>query len=137
MSRPVVTYKDYVAGWLDSSIHDFLEVLSPAFASSRYALITCLDSNRDPASLRDKSPELESIAREAQVIGTGLLFPTEILLQHRRIFFGFYEVAFFPTRNVAPMPHSASLVGPARCDQSRLNQLGEWMSQNSCSIALG
>ena len=29
MSEKIVSYKGYVAGWLDSSIHDFLEVLPP------------------------------------------------------------------------------------------------------------
>jgi hypothetical protein len=58
MSAKMVLYKDYVAGWLDISIRDFLEALSPNAASTKYVLITCLDSNLDPASLREKSPEL-------------------------------------------------------------------------------
>src|SRR5260370_37596148 len=79
-STRIVSYKDYVAGWLDSSLHDFLEVLSPNAASTKYALITCLVSNPNPASLCEKSPELKSIASKAQILGGGLLLPTDALL---------------------------------------------------------
>ena len=60
MSARIVSDKDYVACWLDTSIHDFLEVLSPGDSSIKYALITCLDSNRNPVSLeqqRHRQPE--------------------------------------------------------------------------------
>src|SRR2546426_80885 len=99
MSSRIVSYKDYVAGWLDSSIHDFLTVLSPSAATTKYALITCLDSNPSPASVCAKSPELKSIASKLQVLGRSLLLPTELLLQtdsHNQIFFGFDELWFFP-----------------------------------------
>jgi hypothetical protein len=56
MSARIVSYRDYVAGWLDSTIHDFLDVLSPDAAITRYALITCLDSNPNPATLPDRKP---------------------------------------------------------------------------------
>ena len=53
----MVTYKHYVAGWLDSSIHELLET-TPLIKSTKtqYALITCLDSNLDPSSLVTRSP---------------------------------------------------------------------------------
>jgi hypothetical protein len=140
MSTRIVSYKDYVAGWLDSSIHDFLEVLSPSAASTKYALITCLDSNPSPASLRNKSPELKSIASKLQILGSSLLLPTELLLEtdsRNQIFFGFDEVWFFPNKTIQPKPPSVSLVGPARLNQARLNKLGKWMADNSCSLALG
>jgi hypothetical protein len=140
MSAKMVLYKDYVAGWLDSSIHDFLEVLSPNLASTKYALITCLDSNLDPASLREKSPELKSISRETQPLGQGLLLPTELLLQadsRNQLLFGFDELWFFPSKRIEPKPDSAWLVGPARIDQMKLNKLGRWMSRSNCSLALG
>ena len=63
MSAKLVSSKEYVAGWLDSSVHDFLAVLSPA-AGMKYALITCLDSNPKPASLLNTSPELKPIENE-------------------------------------------------------------------------
>jgi hypothetical protein len=140
MSIKFVTYQDYVAGWLDSSLHDFLQVLSADVASTKYALITCLDSNREPASLRHQSPELKWMANKVQILGAGLLLPTELLLEsdsRQRIFFGFDEVWFFPNKNVQPKPPSVSLVGPARLNQARFNKLGKWMAHNSCSLALG
>src|SRR5687768_3699390 len=117
MNMKIMAYKNYVAGWLDSSIHDFLEVLSPKAASTRYALITCLDSNSNPAQLREKSPELRFVKSRAQVLGMGLLIPTELLLQadsSNQVFFGFDEVWFFPTKSIKPKPASVSLIGPAR-----------------------
>src|SRR5438270_9517958 len=103
MSSRIVSYKDYVAGWFDSSIHDFLEVLTPGASSTKYALITCLDSNLNPAALLHKSPELKSLASKVQILGKGLLMPTELLLEtksNNRIFFGFDEVWFFPTKSI-------------------------------------
>jgi hypothetical protein len=136
----MVYYKDYVAGWLDSSIHDFLEVFSDAFAGIKYALITCLDSDLRPASLRDKSPHLRSLAAEAQPLGSGLLVPTERLFEanaSNQLLFGFDEIWFFPTKRIEPKPDSATLVGPTRIDQKKLHQLGRWMSRTQCSLALG
>jgi hypothetical protein len=140
MSMKLVSFKDYVAGWVDGTMHDFLEVLPAKAASIKYALITCLDSNRDPASLRQKSPELKGIAKRLQILGNGLLLPTELLIEtdsERQLFFGFDEVWFFPTKTIAPKPEAASLVGPARVNQARFNRIARWMSDNSCSLALG
>src|SRR5487761_721097 len=132
----LVFYRDYVAGWLDSSIRDFMETF-PASPSAKYALITCLDSDRQPASLCERSPELKGLARTARAVGSGLLLPTEVLTAESRstIFFGFDELWFFPTDAVEPKPDSAWLVGPTRIDQSRLDQIGGWMARNSCSLA--
>lgn len=140
MTRRIVSNKDYVAGWLDCSIHDFLEILSLDAESPPYALITCLDSNPNPAFLRTKSPELKPIANRLQVIGTSLLLATELLLEantKRRIFFGFDEVWFFPSKAIEPKPPSVSVVGPARINQARFKKVVKWMSENSCSMALG
>jgi hypothetical protein len=140
MTARIVSYKDYVAGWLDSSIHDFLEVLSPRTASTRYALITCLDSQPEPASLLQKSPELQSLVSKIEILGSGLLLPTRWLLESKntqRLFFGFDEVWFFPGREIQPKPRTASLVGPARLTQTRLEKLGPWLETNACSLGLG
>ncbi len=136
----MVSYKDYVAGWLDSSVQDFFQVLPGNAESIKYTLITCLDSNLEPRSLLKKSKELRSLAAEARTLGKGLLLPTRLLLQaapHNRVFFGFDEVWFFPSHNIEPKPRSAWLIGPARIDQSKLDGLGRWMADNSCSLALG
>jgi hypothetical protein len=140
MSLKIVSYKDYVAGWIDVSIHHFLEHLSPVAADIRFALVTCLDSNPDPASLLGKSPELKSIAKRSQVLGPALLLSTEVLLHadsSAQIFFGFDEIWFFPDKSIRPKPESLSIVGPARLNQVRLRKLGKWMSENDCSMALG
>jgi hypothetical protein len=136
----MIKYKDYVAGWLDSSIHDFLEVFPPSFTSMDYALITCLDSNPNLDSLLSYSPELAALAGEGQPLEKGLLVPTKLLLEvqsRNKLFFGFDELWFFPSKNIAPKPASVWLVGPDRIDQAKLDRLGPWMSRNSCSLALG
>jgi hypothetical protein len=140
MSAKIISHGDYVAGWLETTIHDFLTVLPRGTASAKYALITCLDSNSNPAALLDKSPELRSLSTRMQVVGGGLLLPTEILIEadaEHQIFFGFDELWFFPSKSIRPKPSSASIVGPARISQARFNKLGRWMSENSCSMALG
>jgi hypothetical protein len=140
VSAKIVSHGAYVAGWLDSSIHDFLQVLSPRAANTKYTLITCLDSHPNPASLIDKSPELKPIVGKLQILGTGLLLSTKLLLEtdsSMQIFFGFDEVWFFPNKSIRPKPPSLTLVGPARLNQARLAKLGKWMADNSCSLALG
>ena len=140
MSAKIVSYQDYVAGWLDSSVHDFLQVGTLGAGEAAYALITRLDSNPNPASLRNKSPELKAIAKKVEILGTGLLLPTELLLEtesRHQIFFGFDEVWFFPNKSIQPKPDSISIVGPARLNKARLKVLGKWMASNSCSLALG
>jgi hypothetical protein len=39
--RKMPHYKEYVAGWLDSSVHDFLEAISLDSKSAAFALMTC------------------------------------------------------------------------------------------------
>lgn len=132
--------KDYVAGWLDSSIHDFLAAPSLPATTARYALITCLDSNPNPASMRKKSPELKAVASKLEVLGTGLLLPSKLLIETERaaqILFGFDEVWFLPDKTIQARPPSGCLVGPARVDHARLQKLARWMADNSCPLALG
>ena len=136
----MLKYNDYVAGWLDSSIRDFLEGFPPMSAGMKFALVTCIDSNPAPASLLGRSPELQSLLAAATPFGDGLLLPTRSLLEVEaadRLFFGFDEVAFFPAEPGEPKPDAASLVGPARVDQGKLDRLGTWMERTACSLALG
>src|SRR5262245_34457602 len=135
----MVHSKGYVAGWLDSSIHDFLGVFPKRSTSTQYALITCLDSNRKPSSLLQHSPELESVRHVAEPLGGGILLPTRRLLEansRNRLLFGFDEIWFFPNHPVQPPPDAVSLVGPARITQAKLERLIGWMSNNSPSLAL-
>lgn len=136
----MVTYRDYVAGWLDSSIHDFLRTIPSHADSIRYALITCLDSNLDPGSLLRQSAGLRSVESEVVPLGNGLVLPTKLLVRvnsDNQLFFGFDEVCFFHEEPHQPKPDSVWLVGPARIDQPKLDRLGAWMAESSCSLALG
>jgi len=136
----VVRYEDYVAGWLDSSISDFLELLPDAPPGMVFALVTCLDSNLNPASLLRKSPALRPVAREARRVGHAILLRTEVLLEvnsRSSLFHGFDEVWFFPGDDIGPKPDTAWLVGPYRSDRPKLRALGPWMGKNNCSLGLG
>lgn len=138
--KTLVHYKNYVAGWLDCSISDFLELMPRSSASLTYSLITSLDSNREPSALLKKSPQLKSIAHKVKPLAGGFLLPTMLMLEahsSNQIFFGFDELWFFPSDRVDPKPAALSLVGPKRIDQKKLETLGHWMAENGCSLALG
>jgi hypothetical protein len=139
MSTCIVSTKQYVAGWLDTSIHELFEVFS-ATRETRFALITRVDSHPRPAELLRSSPELKSLARSGRVLGDAILTPTSRLLKRgdrRRLFFGFDEVWLFPDEDVEPKPAGCALVGPARVDRRSLRKLSRWMSENSCALGLG
>jgi hypothetical protein len=139
-NKTIVSYKEYVAGWFETSIRDFLEHFPRPSKSMDFALITSLDSNLAPSSLLGKSPELQLVARSAKTLKSGILLPTAVLLQvdaKDQIFFGFDEVWFFPHDKIKAKPESAWLVGPNRIDQKKLDRLGPWMTDNDCSLALG
>ena len=53
--------QDYVAGWLDSSISDFLNDLPDIVGSTKYSLITAVDSNLEPARLLEKVWGIEEL----------------------------------------------------------------------------
>jgi hypothetical protein len=136
----MVSNKQYVAGWFESSIHDFLQLVPTNSNSTKFALITCLDSNLAPKSLLKKSPELRSLGTKAHPLGKALLLPTRQLIEadsKNQLFFGFDEVWFFSSDQIGPKPNAAWLVGPARIDQHKLDKIAGWMSDNSCSLALG
>jgi hypothetical protein len=136
----MVHYQEYVTGWLDSSIHDVLASFPLRSKSMKDALLTCIDSNFDLLSLLDRSPELKSLASQAVPFGKGIVVPTPLLLKidaRSQLFFGFDEIWFFPQKPMQPKPDTASLIGPSRIDQAKLDELGGWMSENSCSLALG
>jgi len=136
----VVRYKQYVAGWLNSSVHDFLEFFPGGSGSTAYALITCLDSNQDPASSVNNNPDLGNAVGSAKRLKRGLLVPSRLLRDasiRDHFFFGYDEIWFFPSDKINEKPESASIVGPCRIDQARLDQLGHWMAENGCSLGLG
>jgi hypothetical protein len=136
----VISYKDYVAGWLDIAVSDVLDNFPSTYERLSYALITCIDSNRNTVSLLERSPELRKVGAMATPLGDGFVVSTEKLLEahsESRFFFGFDEIWFFPNKPVEAKPPSTSLVGPERISSTTLAELGKWMSKNSCSMALG
>jgi hypothetical protein len=140
MEIELVHYGDYVAGWLNSSVQEILEAIPRSGTSTKYALVTSLDSNLKPGILLGKSPEFRSVELQATVVGDGLLLPTKRLLEANArspFFFGFDEIWFFPDDHIEPKPDSAWLVGPSRIRQIDLDALGTWMERSSCSLALG
>jgi hypothetical protein len=136
----IVYHNGYVAGWLDSSVGDFLAPLPRSAESAAYVLITCLDSNVDPASLVKKNPNLREALNGVATLKNGLLLPSKLLYKsslRSRLFVGFDEIWFSLTAEIKPKPKSASIVGPQRISQEMLEKLGDWMDANGCSLALG
>jgi len=135
----MVSYKEYVAGWLDSSIPNLLAAFPPNLVSHSFALITCLDSNPGPASLLEKIPFFRDTLG-AVGHANGLLMPARMLQEpsiREQLFFGFDEIWFFSNDRIEPQPETSCLVGPHRVDQDQLNKLGPWMTNNNCELALG
>ncbi len=100
----------YEVGWIDTTIHDFLLGLDECSSSITYALITCLDSSLDVASLVNKSSTLRAFGEDSKVVGKGILLTTRRLLaieRRTRIFFGFDEV-WFSDSKISPKPKSAA-----------------------------
>jgi hypothetical protein len=139
-SSSMVYHNGYVAGWLNSSIAEFLGVLPRSSESAAYALITCLDSNTNPAAILDGNAELRAELNGVATLKNGLILPSRLLHKaslRSRLFFGFDEIWFFSTAEIEPKPQSASIVGPNRINQETLDELGHWMDANGCSLALG
>ena len=134
----MIHYKDYVAGWMDSSISDFLASFPRTSKRMDFALITSLDSDLHPSKMLDTSPELKSLGKAVKPLGSGVLIPTSFILEGDvEIFYGFDEVWFFPHEDITPKPDTAWLVGPNRINQKNLDKLGSWLVRNECSLALG
>ncbi|MEX0866724.1 MAG: hypothetical protein WD030_05155 [Pirellulales bacterium] len=131
---------EYCAGWMDSSIHDFLSNIDPAPASMKFALLTCLDSSTDVASLLRSSEALQPLESQAKKVGESVLVSTRRLLsaqRKQRIFFGFDEIWFLPTENVTGKPTTFSLVGPEKLHTEPPDKAIRWMDDNGCSLGLG
>src|SRR6266481_5612227 len=91
---------DYMVGWIDTTIHDFLLKIDEPTSSMAYALITCLDSNFNIPSMLEHSKHLQSLKGKIEgQVGKGILLRSRHLLaaeRDNRLFFGFDEVWFFP-----------------------------------------
>ena len=123
----------YTTGWLDTSIHTFLSEFEPS-ASTKYALITCLDSNPKVAETFQKNVKLRSFTKYMGIVGNGVLLSTQQLQrldQSERIFFGFDEVWFFSRKQIAPKPNSHFIVGPEKILSTEYLALESWLHGNA------
>lgn len=134
------TQQQYAVGWIDSSVHAFLEDIESPPASMHYALITGLDSCFDLPPLVSSSPALQQLSSKIQLVGEGLMVKTSHLLsaeRQRRLFFGFDEVWFFAKPVFDPKPNGVCITGPATLPEKVPDKLANWMLSNKCSLGLG
>jgi hypothetical protein len=130
----------YFAGWIDTTIHDFLCSMGPSSLGSQYAFITCVDSSPDMASLLTKSKHLKALARRAEIHMGGLLVPTGYLRMREmdtQMFYGFDEIWFCRRRPTSRKPKTISITGPARITGRAMPKIAAWMQENTVSLGLG
>lgn len=136
----MLQFNGYVAGWLNSTITDFLEAFPRGLETAKYALITCLDSNPAPALLLKNNADLRAAMNGVIKLQKGVLVPAKSLHKanlRAQLFAGFDEIWFFSTDAVEPKPAAASIVGPNRIDRETFEELGKWMVDNDCLLGLG
>jgi hypothetical protein len=130
----------YTAGWIDSTVHDFLLDVDQPTASMKHALVTCLDSCFDLPLLARKSAAVGRLASHGEMLGKSLRVTTKRLLaaeQSERIFFGFDEVWFFAKPPVRAKPDDVTLVGPEKLAGELPRNLVVWLDDNHCTLGLG
>lgn len=131
---------EYVAGWIDTSIHAFLAGIDDPSSSMSYTLITCLDSCFDMPTLLQKSKHLAPLKDKCELVGNNLLVSTRQLLaaeRRQRIFFGFDEIWFFPDGESEAKPNDFILVGSEKRHGGVSDNFARWMHDNRCSLGLG
>lgn len=131
---------EYLAGWIATSIHDFLSEIEEPSSSMSYALITCLDSCFDVPTLLNKSAPLANLKEKSKRVGGGIVVSTRLLLaaeRQTRIFFGFDEVWFFPHADIKAKPKGLVLAGLDKSQPGAVNRFVTWMHGNGCSLGLG
>ena len=138
----MASLKDYVIGWINKSINEFLSEDDELYHSNSYALITCLDSNPDVSSVFRLFEDKKSLPLLVPnlPVGRGVLVPTRRLIaanQSRRIFFGFDEIWFFPGKKITPKPDDLTITRPGPIDPLEIEHHAAWMNSNGCSLGLG
>src|SRR3954449_12988546 len=94
---------EYVSGWIDTTIHEFLQTIEEPASSMANAFITCVDSSFDIASILEQSRHLNILQGKCKTVGQGVLLTTRQLLaaqRQQRLFFGFDEIWFFPKAEI-------------------------------------
>lgn len=136
----MVQHSQFASGWIDTSVHEFLEDIEDLSSSMAYSLITCLDSSFDVSAVVSTSAGFKAIEGKCQQVGQGILLPTRLLMatdRRDRVFFGFDEVWFFPHAEVTPKPADLVITGPNKIAEELLAPLSAWMDANGCSLGLG
>ena len=131
---------EYMTGWVDTSIHDFLSAIEAPSSSMAHALITCLDSSLDVKSLARTSKHLSDLGTQPKFVGKGLLLTTRRLLdaeRHGRIFFGFDEIWFFAKPIVIPKPAGLVITGPSKLSAQLVEKHADWLDASGCTLGLG
>lgn len=126
------------AGWIDTTIHDFLAEIKP-LPEMKYALVTCLDSSFDLSPAVERNSSLRDL-RELKILGSGFFLKTADLLKierKSRLFFGFDEIWLCSQKPSTAKPKSIVITGPDRIRDRERNRLSEWMEKNHCSLGLG
>ncbi len=140
MSRNTTKRPEFVSGWIDTSIHEFLVEIESPPASMSYALITCLDSSFDVAKALHENKALRRMTESGRKVGRGMLVRTRDLLDADRLeslFFGFDEIWFFGHPDVKAKPKSLVIVGPDRISADMRRPLDAWMRSEGCALGLG
>jgi hypothetical protein len=130
-------HSDYMTGWINSSVHDFLEEIDQPTSSMRYALITYIDSSPNTASIFKNMIALKG---KSKAVGQSALVSTRHLLaaqRQHRIFFGFDEVWFFPNSDIKSKPQGFVITGPYSIDSQQIDRYSDWLASNKCSLGLG
>lgn len=133
-------HAEYIAGWIDTTVHQFLVEMDRPSVGMRYALITSLDSNPDVAAIAGVSKHLADLEGKFQPVGRGILMATSDLLAteyQSRMFFGFDEVWFFPHANITSKPEDLSITAPCSIGPEQIRRSAEWLTTNKCSLGLG
>lgn len=135
------TASQYSAGWIGTTIHDFLSEIEPA-TSIAYALITCLDSSYDLAPIIERNPTLRELRRRGEItlLGKAFFLKTRRLVtidRQSRLFFGFDELWLCSKAPAHTKPDDLFINGPDRISDQALARISDWMQSNHCSLALG
>lgn len=131
---------DIQAAWIDTSIHDFLLGIDDPPASMAYALITCLDSTFDVASVVRGNPGFAAVNEHGTKTGKGIVISTRRLIAieaRTRMFYGFDEIWFAPKSNLPARPQNLTLVGPERISAEMARRAARWMRESGVTLGLG
>ena len=131
---------DFVVGWIDTGVHDFLASLGKPAKDMAFAFITGVDSSFDMSSLLSLSRHFQPIQQHCTLRHGGIYLPTQLLVAQDRIdrlFTGFDELWLLAEPPVAPKPKELVITGPYRVSDAVLRLASVWMRQNKCALALG